>query len=282
MFRSGSVLFGLCLTVIFTGCVMPDQLSEIQKDLSEVQRQIARVEREQHEALEKVASLENNLSQGGQVTRADFADMKLTAEENSRHLSVLREQLTETNRRLDRMSHDFQETRELGRRFAESGAGQGVPGTAATGTAEGAPESGRRTTMNPGVGAVPDPEALYNAAYADFSKGNYVLAISGFEEYTERFPSSDLADNALYWVSECYFSQGNFELAVESFDTLLERYPQSDRAAGANLKKGLAFLEQNQVGKAIVQLRYVMTTFPSSDEARIARDKLVSLGASVQ
>jgi tol-pal system protein YbgF len=132
-----------------------------------------------------------------------------------------------------------------------------------------------------GGGAVPDAEALYNTAYADFSKGNYALAVSGFEEYHEKFPDSPLADNALYWIGECHFSQGNFPDAVSAFDRLLEQHADSDKAAAANLKKGLAFLEQNQIGQAIVQLRFVHSTYPGSDEAKIARDKLISLGAPV-
>ena len=64
-----------------------------------------------------------------------------------------------------------------------------------------------------------------------------------------------------------------------SIDRLLALYPDSDKAAAGNLKKALAFLEQNQVGQAIVQLRYVLATYPGTDEARIARDKLTSLGA---
>ena len=130
------------------------------------------------------------------------------------------------------------------------------------------------------TGAVPNPEELYNAAYADYSKGNYVLAISGFEEYATRFPDSDLADNALYWVGECHFSQGEYDSAVDAFDNLLELHPRSDKAAAGNLKKALAFMELNQVGTAIVQLRYVVSNYPSTDEARIAEDKLVNLGAS--
>jgi TolA-binding protein len=62
---------------------------------------------------------------------------------------------------------------------------------------------------------------------------------------------------------------------------MLESYPESDKAAAANLKKALAYLEQNQVGQAIVQLRFVASSYPGQDEAKIARDKLNSLGASL-
>ena len=89
------------------------------------------------------------------------------------------------------------------------------------------------------------------------------------------------ARNALYWVAECRFSQGDFGAAVQGFDEMLSRYPDSDKAASANLKKALAYLEQNDIQRAILQLRYVHGSYSGTDEARIARDKLASLGAPV-
>ena len=55
--------------------------------------------------------------------------------------------------------------------------------------------------------------------------------------------------------------------------------PAQRQGGRRNLKKGLAYLEQNQIGQAIVQFRFVRSTYPGSDEAKIARDKLTSLGA---
>ena len=46
-------------------------------------------------------------------------------------------------------------------------------------------------------------------------------------------------------------------------------------------KDALAYLEQNDIQRAILQLRYVHGTFAGTDEAKIARDKLASLGAPV-
>ena len=112
------------------------------------------------------------------------------------------------------------------------------------------------------------------------SRGNFALAISGFEEYASRYVDSDLADNALYWVGECLLSQGDYAGAIKAYDRMLSQYPRSDRAAAAHLKKGLCFLEQNDIGQAIVQLEFVREQFTGSDEARIARDKLASLGES--
>jgi len=265
---------------------MPDQLNQVQKDLADVQQQLRQIERQQSETLDRLGAVESAVGdEDGRVLREEFADVSLRTQETGRQVTVLQEQIEDANRRMDRMSAELEEARELGRRAAELQAlGMGaVPNPDGDALDEQPDVAARsaRTGRSGAAGAVPDAEGLYNSAYADFSKGNYALAVSGFEEYAERFASSDLADNALYWVGECYYSQGNFEDAVAAFDRVLARYPDSDRAASANLKKGLAFLEQNQIGKAIVQLRYVLTTYPSSDEARIARDKLLSLGATV-
>src|SRR5262245_43868584 len=58
----------------------------------------------------------------------------------------------------------------------------------------------------PRPGEGPTPEQAYQAAYIDFSKGNYPLAIQGFREFVRRYPDSDLADNAQYWIGESFFS----------------------------------------------------------------------------
>ncbi len=266
----------LALLALAVGCVMPDHISQIQKDVADVQQQLRGLQRTQGETQQKLGQIEQRLDDEGEaVSRADFADLRLQFEEIARGVAILDEQVQDTNRRMDRVTQDLDAVRQLARRPAPSSLlppPDLPPDPGSVGSSTGTPAGG--------LGAAPSPEALYNAAYADFSKGNYPLAISGFEEYAERFPDNDFADNALYWVGECHFSQGQFGRAIQAFDDLLRRYPESDRAAAADLKKGLAYLEQNQVGQAIVQLRYVLDTYPATDESRIARDKLASLGAS--
>jgi tol-pal system protein YbgF len=268
------------------GCAMPDQISQIQKDLYDVQQDLREVRRGQDEAQARLAKLESRLDADGEgISRKEFADLKLGLEDTTRQIAVLSEQVQDSNRRLDRMASDVSETRDLVRRSSnrpidEAGAlAAGAAAGAATDAADVTPDTAFRSV---GEDVVPDAEALYNAAYADFSKGNYDLAIGGFEEYAERFSSTPMADNALYWIGECHYSQGDFTAAIEALDRMLERYPDSDRAAAADLKKGMAYLENNAVAEAIVQLQYVVERYPSTDESRVAREKLVSLGAPVR
>ena len=261
----------LLLTLAATGCVMPDQVSRMQKDLADVRQQLRQVQSDQSQSLRKLEELESRVSSSDdRVTRADFADLDVRIAQLSSDVAISDERMNELGRRLDRLSRQVQSARESSR----VGGGTSSEPSPATPGGDSVP----RTGVAPG--ALPDPESLYNTAYADFSKGNYALAISGFEEYHEKFPATSLADNALYWVGECHFSQGDFDEAIAAFDRLLERFEGSDKAAAANLKKGLAYLETNEVGRAIVQLRFVVSEYPGSDEAKIARDKLTSLGAS--
>lgn len=270
---------------------MPDQLGQIQKDVGDVRVELRRLQEAQAATQGALGRLEAQAAREDEVlSREELADLTLRIEEMSRQVAVDDERLNDVGRRLDDLAREVARNTELIRRGLQSaprsGAGAVLPppdpsagvGGPPAGIQDGAPVPiAPAPTPND---ALPDPEALYNSAYADFSKGNFELAVSGFEEYHQLFPESPQADNALYWVGECHFSQGDFGEALRAYDRLLAAYSDSDRAAAANLKKALAFLEQNQVGQAIVQLRYVISSYPGSDEARIARDKLTSLGAS--
>ena len=264
-------LAGLALGT--AACVLPDQITQVQNDVADLERQIAQIrseqqaaQREMQELLARAQEEQRRPDRSDAVSREDLADMQVRLGRLERDVSTTEENLSDFNRRLDRFAVDAQ-TR-----------GGGPPaGTDPSGGADG----GTALVPAPGPGsAVPDPEALYNTAYLDYSKGNFDLAIAGFEEYQQRFPESPLADNALYWIGECHFSKGDYTSAVGAFDRLLTDYAQSDRAPASDLKKALAFQEQNLIGQAIVQLRYVVSEYPDSDEARIARDKLSALGQS--
>ncbi len=253
-----------------TACVMPDQLSQIQKDVADVRQQLGELQRDQAGISSRLDRLQETASSDqDRVSRADLADLAVRVDQVGRDVNMTDERLNDLGRRVDRLAQEVQQARAYSTPRPHETAPSDEPLS----------EDDLRTAA--AAEAIPDPEALYNTAYADFSKGNYALAVSGFEEYREKFPDSALADNALYWVGECHFSQGDFQEAIRAFDRLLELYPDSDKAAAGNLKKGLGYLEQNQIGQAIVQLRFVHSTYPGTDEAKIARDKLISLGAPI-
>lgn len=118
------------------------------------------------------------------------------------------------------------------------------------------------------------PREVYDMAYSDFRKGNFLLAIEGFFIYLEQFPDSPLADNAKYWIGECYFSQEKYSEAIDHFNELFINFPQSDTLPAAYLKKGLSLIELNKKEEALSVFKLLITKYPLEDEARIAQEKI--------
>ncbi|MCS6817221.1 MAG: tetratricopeptide repeat protein [Blastocatellia bacterium] len=127
-----------------------------------------------------------------------------------------------------------------------------------------------------------DPIQLFSAAYGEYLKGNYELALDQFRQYMQRFPSLETTDNAQYWIGECLYSLGRYEDAVAEFDALLRTYPQSDKALAARLKKALALLELGRREEAIAELRAVARHPVPSSEVNAARQKLQQLGVPLE
>jgi tol-pal system protein YbgF len=148
----------------------------------------------------------------------------------------------------------------------------------------------------PAVVAVPPParggasaEESYQAAYLDFSKGLYPLAVSGFRDFLRRFPDSTLADSAQYWIGEAYFSMAratasqpekareNLEQAVQEFRKVVVAYPRGSKVPTALYKEALALVELKQTALAQARLQYLVEHFPQSEEAPLAKERLAGL-----
>jgi len=146
--------------------------------------------------------------------------------------------------------------------------------------------AGNRPTTN-----ALQPQDIYQAAYLDFSKGSYTLAIAGFREFLRRFPDQALAGAAQYWIGEAHFSLARgyanagqsqqatetLEAAVQEFRKVLGSYPRSDKAPASVYKEALVLLELKQPAVAQQRLQYLVDTFPQSEESALARERLAAL-----
>jgi TolA-binding protein len=142
--------------------------------------------------------------------------------------------------------------------------------------------------MDPRPGTESTPRDLYQAAYLDFSRGNYALAIGGFREFVRRHPDDEVADNAQYWIGEAYLSlahryqdAGELERtdqalkeAAQAFHDVAERYPGADKVPAALYKEALVLLELQQPAPARDRLEYLVEKFPTTPEARLARERV--------
>jgi tol-pal system protein YbgF len=120
----------------------------------------------------------------------------------------------------------------------------------------------------------PDPNQLYEQAAQDLTQGRYPLALQAFREYVQRFPATDLADNAQYGVGECLFAQARFDSAAVEYERIEALYPQGDRVPAGLWKLALCREKQGQAAQARKVLEALVKGFPLSGEAQLARDRL--------
>jgi TolA-binding protein len=221
------------------------------------------------------------LSQLDRRTREGNAESSRQMGALSARVDTLSTELTRVSARLDELSRRIETlSRELASRPAPApSSGGAVP--VAPGT-PGAPRSS----------GGPTPQQAYQAAYLDFSKGNYPLAVAGFREFVRRYPDAALADQAQYWVGESLFSQARaslaagqsdkatreLEQAVQEFRRVSLNYPRGDKVPTALYKEALALLELKQTRLAQTRLQYLLDNFPQSEEAPLAKERLANLG----
>jgi TolA-binding protein len=221
------------------------------------------------------------LSQLDRRTREGSAESSRQMGALSTRVDTLSTELTRVSARLDELSRRIEAlSRELASRPAPTPS-PGGPAPAAPGAA-GVPRSS----------GGPTPQQAYQAAYLDFSKGNYPLAVAGFREFVRRYPDAALADQAQYWVGESLFSQARaslaagqtdkatreLEQAVQEFRRVSLNYPRGDKVPTALYKEALALLELKQTRLAQTRLQYLLDNFPQSEEAPLARERLANLG----
>ena len=209
-------------------------------------------------------------------TREQGAESSKQSAALNARLDALSAEVARVSARVDELS---QRVETLGRSTPSGGAAP----------RSGAPAPSGAAVPPPARGGGASAEESYQAAYLDFSKGLYPLAVSGFRDFLRRFPDSPLADSSQYWIGEAYFSMAratasqpekareNLEQAVQEFRKVVVAYPRGSKVPTALYKEALALVELKQTALAQARLQYLVEHFPQSEEAPLAKERLASL-----
>jgi tol-pal system protein YbgF len=192
----------------------------------------------------------------GAMSRSQ-ADVSQSRENLLLNMQFLKEELNEIKNSLNKLNDRYLA-------MGATGAGN------VAGAAESVPDAAR-------AGESPltqDPSSMYYAAYSDYIKENFDLAIEGFRQFIRQFPQSGLADNSLYWIGECYYAKKKYADAIATFNELLGKYKDGDKAPAALLKKGYALLEMGRQSEGISILKELISRFPLSEESSLAQQKI--------
>jgi tol-pal system protein YbgF len=275
-----------CGALLAAGCVSTSDIEKLQSQVTELQDQLAQIKKTAS-SKEDVQSVNQKIVQQTDTLLKSNAQLVTKVEQLDEKTNSTTGQIEQTNYRVDKIAqqltqtqHDVEELKATAARLSAAAAvpqPQIVPPTPGTPLQPQPPPAGEVTVAAP-VATGEGPIAVYQSAYRDYQKGNFDLAISGFRDFVQRNPNSDLADNAAYWIGESLFSQKKYGESIEQFDTVVNRYAKSDKVPGALLKKAYAYLALNDKARAIVQLQYVVHEHPQAQEASLARQKLKQLG----
>lgn len=225
------------------------------------------------------------------VNRKAFADAKLQSDAMGGELRVVRERVDDTNVRITSLSQEVEALRLAIPPTATmmvpttdpSAAGApGDPAAEVTPPAAGTPAPGTTPAPAPAASAsVPitagSPMRLYDTAWADYTAGNFDLAIEGFNGYVRSFPRSEFSDNAQYYIGESYLQRGKLAEALDAFNRVISTYPKSDILGQAYFKRGACYERLSQPDRARESYDYVVKTFAETDAGRLAKQRLDAL-----
>ena len=268
----GRLLAAVIAAGVLTGCASTGDVERLQNQVAELQEELAGLKRTTA-AKEEVQNVNQRIAEQTEQLLRSNATLVAKVDGMEERLQNTQGTIEQTNYRIDRMAQQvtqFERDMQLLRARVDSTTPPPADGTPASEVTVPAP-----VISTP---AAEDPVDIYQSAYGDYQRGNFDLAISGFRDFIQRQPNSDLADNASYWIGESLFSQKKYREAIAQFDTVVTQYPRSDKVPGALLKKGFSYLNLDERAQGIVQLQYVVHEHPTSSEAALARQRLRQLG----
>ncbi|HET7433901.1 MAG TPA: tol-pal system protein YbgF [Thermoanaerobaculia bacterium] len=266
-------------TLAATGCVSTSDFEAAQHQIAELQDELANVKRTAA-GKEDVQNVNTKIAEQTETLLKSNATLVAKVAEIDDRIQNSQGSIEQTNYRIDQLAQQMTQAQrdmeEMRARIAAL-AVPAPPTTTAPATSTGGAASGEMTVQPP-VTPTADPIETYQAAFRDYQKGNFDLAIEGFRDFLQASPNTDLSDNASYWIGESLFSQKKYRDAIREFDSVVTKFPKSDKVPGALLKKGYAYISLGEKAQGVVQLQYVIHEHPKSQEAALARQKLNQLG----
>ena len=212
----------------------------------------------------------------GNTTRKALADQRVSVGTLSNDLRIVREKMDDSNLRISSLSQEVEALRLSIPRtpvFDPNLMEDPVD-----------PEDQDTETLPvepppppPATGAGMSPRRLYDTAWADYTAGQWTLAIAGFETYIRTFPRSEMTDNAQFFIGESLFSEGRFEEAVAAYNQVITTYTSGDAVPLAYYKRGLSLDRMDEPELARESYEYTVTTFPDTDAGRLSQQALERL-----
>lgn len=277
----GSRGLALAMVLVCASPAVAQSRREMQMmaDIRMLQEQTQLLQQQLTAAIEQLSAtlktINGRVDEQATTMRKSFADQKLSVDQFGTDLRIVRERIDENTVRISALA---QEVEALRLAIPQFPAGVFTPPTdpAAPVPATGTTPETAPPALPPPVALAPGmtPQRLYNTALADFTAGQWVLCIEGFNMYLRSFAKTDLGDDAQWYVGECYQSDGKFNEAIEAYNRVIANYPKGDRVPDAYYKRGIALSAIGQTDRARESFETLMKLYPEIDLARLAKQQV--------
>jgi tol-pal system protein YbgF len=258
--------FALAAAIIGSGCSSLSPAEDpVALRMQDLEARLIRIERVvENQSLVQLSSEVERLRSEASALRGEIETLRFESENSD---SRQRELYVDVDRRLQSLETAPRVFEPPPQAPAFGGSPDGLP---AAGAAAAAPPVAARPTGS--------DQQNYQAAFDLISARRYDEAGTAFETFLAQFPTSPLADNAQYWLAETYYVRGQFDEALAAFRQVVAKYPQSAKLPDALLKVGYSQIELGDRNAARTSLQEVMRQFPDTTAARLASNRLSSLG----
>jgi tol-pal system protein YbgF len=269
-----AIAIGAMLAVATPAFAADKTHQQIMAEIRMLQEQQAQLQQMLHGLAETLKTMTSKIDEQTGATRKAFADQKLIVDNVAEGVRILREKSDDTNVRLSTMTQELESLRTAVQ--SAPAPATGVPPTGVTGdpTDPNAPPPANVTPPPSNV----SPQKAYDAAFNDYTSGQYDLAIAGFEFYIKSFPTSPRADDAQLNIGNSYFAMGNFKEAVTALQKVINDYAQSDSVPQAYYKLGQSYEGLKQVELARRAYETLLKNYPNDiSYGQLAKQRLDSL-----
>ena len=244
---------------------------QMMADIRMLQEQTVRLNQMLGTLDETLQILLTRLDEQSQDARRSFADQKLLVDNVAGGVRVVREKVDETNVRVSSLAQEVEALRLAIPAMRAPLTQLAVdPETGLPTQQTPVPAFVAVTPVNPGV----SPQRMYDTAWADYTTGQWALAIQGFEAYISSFPRSELADDAQFYIGNTHYSDGQYRDAATAYEEVVLKYPDGDMVADALYKRGLSLERLGESELARQAFELVVQNYPDDNMANLAQQAL--------
>ena len=276
-----SLLFGWVCTLLLVAPAhgADREHQQMMADIRMLQEQTVRLHLMLGTLDETLQTLLTKLDSQAEETRRAFADQKLMVENVMGGVRIVREKVDETNVRVSSVAQEVEALRQAIPPMTAPVTVLTVdPETGLPTDSAPVPAAAVAAPINPGV----SPQRMYDTAWADYTTGQWALAIQGFEAYLSSFPRSELADEAQFFIGSTHYADGQYREAAGAFEEVVLNYPDGNMVADALYKRGLALERLGEPERARQAFELVVQNYPDHNMANLAQQALDRLNSAQQ